>query len=160
MTEGMHLTGSCHCKRITFSLESRTPVPFMECYCSICRKTAGGGGFAINLGGDAETLVVQGKEHMRVYHARMPDGTTSQAERTFCGHCGSALWLFDLRWPDLVHPLASAIDTDLPEAPEHVRLMLKYKPAWVPVPDDGARLFDEYPAESLEEWHRRHHLEA
>jgi hypothetical protein len=27
-----------------------SPVPFLHCHCSICRKTAGGGGYAINLG--------------------------------------------------------------------------------------------------------------
>jgi hypothetical protein len=43
------LNGSCHCKAVRFSLESETPYPYMHCYCSICRKTAGGGGFAVNI---------------------------------------------------------------------------------------------------------------
>ena len=46
----MHLHGSCHCGAVTFSLNSAHPYPFNICYCSICRKTAGGGGYAINLG--------------------------------------------------------------------------------------------------------------
>ena len=29
----------------------------------------------------------------------------SPAERNFCGICASCLWLWDPRWPDLVHPL-------------------------------------------------------
>ena len=48
----MHLDGSCHCGSVKFSVRSAEPYPFMRCYCSICRKTAGGGGFAINLGAD------------------------------------------------------------------------------------------------------------
>jgi hypothetical protein len=32
----------------------------MQCYCSICRKTAGGGGYAINIMGQAATLQVSG----------------------------------------------------------------------------------------------------
>ena len=39
----MLLKGSCHCGAVRFSLNSRTPYPYMRCYCSICRKTGGGG---------------------------------------------------------------------------------------------------------------------
>ena len=56
----MLLEGSCHCGAVRFSLRSRHPYPFNLCYCSICRKTTGGGGFAINLGGDHATLEVDG----------------------------------------------------------------------------------------------------
>ena len=45
----MKLEGSCHCGAVRFSVETHAPYPFMRCYCSICRKTAGSGGFAINL---------------------------------------------------------------------------------------------------------------
>jgi hypothetical protein len=65
------------------------------------------------------------------------------------------LWLFDPRWSELVHPFASAIDSDLPVPPSRVHLMLRYKPAWVEPrigPDD--QCFDEYTEQSIEEWHR------
>ena len=74
----MHLDGSCHCGAVTFSLESRSPVPFMHCHCSICRKTAGSGGFAINLGGDAATLKVRGRKHLA-----SPRGAVYDLERIF-----------------------------------------------------------------------------
>jgi hypothetical protein len=107
----MRLEGSCHCCAVRFALDSRHPYPFNLCYCSICRKTAGGGGFAINLGGAAASLQVTGREQVRVYHARLDDEgrAASPAERHFCGQCGSALWLWDPRWPELIHPFASAI---------------------------------------------------
>ncbi len=70
----MLLEGSCHCGAVRFRVESREPAPFMYCYCSICRKTAGGGGFAINLGADADSLETEGEEHISVYHARMDRG--------------------------------------------------------------------------------------
>jgi len=158
----MRLEGSCHCKKVVFSLVSQTPCPFMQCYCSICRKTAGSGGFAINLGGEAKSLQVTGKEHIRVYHARMDDGdgnvTTSQAERHFCGHCGSALWLWTKQSPELIHPHASAIDTPLPIPPKRVHMMLKYAANWVDRAHSDDQNFEEYPAESLQQWHQRHHL--
>ena len=60
------LSGSCHCGAVRFSVFSRAAVPFMRCYCSICRKTAGGGGYAINLSGESATLKVEGEEHVAV----------------------------------------------------------------------------------------------
>jgi hypothetical protein len=157
----MHLEGSCHCGAVRFSLESPTPVPYQRCYCSICRKTQGGGGFAINLGGDARSLQVEGRESLAIYHARGPEHDpegVSHGERAFCSTCGSHLWNYDPDWPELIHPFASAIDTPLPPAPEHVDLMLAYKPDWVAVPDGQGARFEIYPEESLEDWHRRHGL--
>ena len=154
----MHLEGSCHCGAVQFSLEAYAPVPYLRCYCSVCRKTAGGGGFAINLGGLADSLVVKGDEAITVFHAII-DGEHSRTERRFCSRCGSALWAWDPRWPELVHPFASAIDTPLSEAPEIVHIMLESKPTWVRVDDAGSETCHElYPSESLEEWHQRHGL--
>jgi hypothetical protein len=42
--------------------------------------------------------------------------------------CGSALWVWDPRWPELVHPFASAIDTELPVPPKRNHMMLSSKP--------------------------------
>lgn len=157
----MRLEGSCHCGAVTFSLQSAHPYPFNLCYCSICRKTAGGGGFAVNLGGEYSTLSIQGSEAVRVYQATMTDsvsGETKQspAQRNFCALCGSALWVWDPRWPELVHPFASAIDTPLPEPPERTHLMLSYAPKWVqPCIAENDQQFGEYPQESIAEWHQR-----
>lgn len=168
----MMLEGSCHCGKVRFRVESSEPYPFMLCYCSICRKTAGGGGFAINLGADVNTLEVEGEENVSVYHARMDrsgddeaeipgleDAPRSPAGRRFCKNCGSHLWLFDPRWPELVHPHASAIDTPLPEPPERNHIMLDFAASWPEVPNgENEHRFTRGPGESLEEWHRRHGL--
>lgn len=161
----MELSGSCHCQRVRFRCVSIHPYPFNLCYCSICRKTAGGGGYAINLSGDARTLAVEGAEHKRIYHARLVDPDTgavrnSRSERHFCGHCGSALWVFDPEWPGLLHPFASAIDSELPVPPERTHLMLNSRASWVPInagPLD--KQFPGYPNESIAAWHQRLGLE-
>ncbi|MWJ28394.1 GFA family protein [Halomonas sp. ZH2S] len=154
----MLLEGSCHCGSVHFSLESPHPYPYQRCYCSICRKTAGGGGYAINLSGRAETLEVQGSEHKRVYHALI-EGEPSVGERHFCGNCASALWVYDPRWPELIHPFASALDSDLPIPPERVHLLLNSKANWVEVDArDNDKCFDTAPEESIAEWHERRGL--
>lgn len=148
-----------------FTLRSAHPYPFNLCYCSICRKTAGGGGYAINLGGEYSTLQVQGEEKITIYRANLlneDNGTVEQslAQRYFCRVCGSALWIWDPRWPALVHPFASAIDSDLPVPPERTHLMVAYKASWVELRAGRSdKVFDEFPNESIAEWHRRLELE-
>ena len=157
----MQLEGSCHCQAVRFSLQSEHPYPFNLCYCSICRKTSGGGGYAINLSGNNETLQIEGRENVRVYQALIqstPDEKPekSSAQRHFCGLCGSPLWLWDPRWPELVHPLASAIDTSLPKPPERTHLLTDSRAPWVEVRADAQdKLFEGYPDESIAEWHER-----
>lgn len=159
----MRLDGSCHCGAIHFLLESPAPYPYMHCHCTICRKTAGSGGYAINLGGLAASLKVRGKKHLSVYHAVLREpgrrATRSPAGRHFCSLCGSALWLWDPRWPDLIHPHASAIDTPLPRPPEVVEAALDFAAPWVDVPRGKGHVACRlWPEESLHDWHRRHHL--
>ena len=160
----MELKGSCHCQAVRFTLESKHPCPFMLCYCSICRKTNGSGGYGINLSGEFNTLKIEGKENLSVYRARMTDASggthQSNGERSFCKHCGSGLWAWSPDWPDLVHPFASAIDTELPPAPEQTHILLGSRANWVPLhlgPDDKS--FDAYPDESIADWHKRLGLE-
>ena len=155
----IRLKGGCRCGAVAFSLESHTPHPYQLCYCTICRKTAGGGGYAINIMGTAESLAVTGRRTLRVYRAEIRDAAghceTSSGERHFCARCASALWMSDPQWPELVHPFASAIDTDLPVPPSRVHLMLRYKASWVvPVVGPDDRTFDEYPEQSIEDWHK------
>lgn len=157
------LEGSCRCGAVSFSVQSHTPHPYQLCYCSICRKTAGGGGFAINIMGDAGTLKVQGRGAIGIFHAQIEkEGghcETSSGERNFCTRCGTALWMYDPAWPELMHPFASAIDSDLPVPPSKVHLMLDFKPGWV-VPQIGAEdaSFARYPEDSIEDWHRKRGL--
>jgi hypothetical protein len=157
----MLLQGSCSCESVKFSVRSLHPYPFNLCYCSICRKTAGGGGYAINLGGDSATLQVDGREHVRIYQAHIRDERTgerqrSAAQRNFCGICGSALWIWDPSWPELVHPFASAIDTPLPSPPERAHLMLAFRAPWVEVrADPQDKQYAHYPEESIAAWHER-----
>jgi hypothetical protein len=156
----MHLAGSCQCGKVRFHVESETPYPYMFCYCSICRKTAGGA-FGCNVMGKRDTLAVTGGQHLRCHHAIIRDPgkrpVRSEGERWFCGACGTHLYLLDARWPEGVWPNAGAIDTPLPPPPERVHIMIRYKPAWVPVCDPGPH-FKEYPRLSIADWHAQHGL--
>lgn len=159
----MILEGSCHCGAVRFAVESHTPYPYMRCYCSICRKTQGGSGYAINIMGEADTLKVTGRRRLRVYRARIADNQgrkrPSPARRYFCGSCGSALWLHDPRWAQWVYPFASAIDTPLPRTRETQHVLLNYAPSWVEIPRRKRdRYFREFPREAIIDWHKKRGL--
>jgi len=158
----MLLKGSCHCGAVRFSVRTRHPYPFMHYYCSICRKTAGAGGYAINIASDNTTLEVEGEENITIYHARIqnpedPKPYISKGERRFCRHCGSFLWVYDPDYPELMHPFASAIDTDLPQPPERVHIMLDFAASWVEVPPEGPNdhQYRRYPNKSIADWHEK-----
>jgi hypothetical protein len=152
------LEGSCHCGAVHFTVRSHTPQPYMHCYCSICRKTAGGGGYAINIMAEAKTLKVTGKKYLSYYRAKIAEGgkqAHSPARRHFCKRCGSALFISDPRWPKWLYPHASAIDSELPKPKELHHIMLDSKSGWVDVPGGRKhRKFREYPDQSIADWHK------
>ncbi|MEA3276151.1 MAG: GFA family protein [Pseudomonadota bacterium] len=161
----MEIEGSCYCGHVEFSAVSHTPCPYMRCYCSMCRKTAGGGGYAINIMAAADTLAIEGKEYVAVHDNWVDDEDHPGALKRgpgkgyYCRDCGSALWAADPRWPQWVYPFASAVDTPLPRPPELVHIMLDFVAPWVEVPSgEGHRHFSRYPDESIEDWHKRHGL--
>ena len=160
----MKLAGSCHCRAVNFTIESHTPYPYLRCYCSICRKTAGGGGYAINIMGIAESLSVRGRKSVGVFRARIRDGkggrgSLSPGRRHFCTKCGSALWVSDPRWAQWVYPFASAIDTPLPKPAEVQEMMLDFAAPWCAIPAGrGHRHFREYPKEGIADWHAKRGL--
>ncbi|CAO3657476.1 unnamed protein product [Mucor hiemalis] len=156
----MELKGSCHCEKVSFKVLSHTPAPFMYCYCSICRKCQGGGGYAINIMGKYDTLeILTGKEHLKGYQA-LRDKEKNELGgniRYFCTECGSHLYAYDKKYKEFVYPFASAIDTPLPKVnpqSEAYHIMQKSKANWVSVPSSAQHTFNEYPDCSLEEWHK------
>ena len=90
----LDVDASCRCGSVRFVCQSHTPVPYQRFYCSICRKTAGGGGFAINIGANSKSLQVDGEK---------------AGNRGSCTACGAALWLFSPERPELIHPFASVV---------------------------------------------------
>jgi len=158
----MLIEGSCHCGKVRYRARSRHPSPYMRCYCSICRKAGGGGGYSINTEADADSLEVEGKQHVKIFRAMVErDGKLEKSahQRHFCGECGCHLWAFHPQWPELIHPVAGSLDTELAPPPAHVHIMLGSKAAWVEVEGKpGDVRFDRYPEKSIADWHDDHGL--
>ncbi|PGH27390.1 hypothetical protein AJ80_00868 [Polytolypa hystricis UAMH7299] len=155
----MTLNGSCQCGGVEFTLQSHTPVPYQLCACSICRKIGGYSG-SVNLGGIASTLTVhKGQDLVKKYTAvkarGLPTESMCSSIRNFCSNCSTMLWLWDHHWPELIHPFASAIDTELPVPEEMVCIMNGSKPAWVRWPEGKKSVHETYGETGLDEWHKK-----
>lgn len=85
-----------------------------------------------------------------------PNEELCSSERNFCSNCSTMLWVWDHHWPELIHPFASAIDTELPVPDEMVCIMESSKPAWARWPEGKKSVHTVYGGDSLEEWHKRH----
>jgi hypothetical protein len=138
---------------------SETPVPFLFCFCSICRKT-GGAAFGCNVMGIRDTLEVTGTRSLRFFNARVREAgkrtVVSEAKRWFCAACGTHLYLTDDRWPTGVWPYVSAIDTPLPVPARPISMMTRFRPKWVPswMLSHGPK-YARYPDLSVAGWHER-----
>lgn len=102
-----------------------TRCPCQRCYCSICRKSAGGG-YAINIMGVSASLQRHGRRAIRMRHAVI-DGKARPSG--ISAVLAARRWVSDRHWPELIDPFASAIETPLPATPAtiHIRLRGRHK---------------------------------
>ena len=158
----MKLEGSCACGDVMFVVESQTPYPYRYCYCKRCRKTQGGIGAQVSVLAVADTLVIQGREHISVFEIKSapePNAPATDISLHFCKGCGSHLFMTQALWPDDVYLSASAVDTPLPIPPEIYHVNVGEAAAWINVPAGAGHIhFEELERESPIEWHRRHGL--
>ena len=159
----MQLEGSCHCGKVRYSVDSNTPYPFSRCYCSTCRKLNGGGGYTVNIMAEAPTMNIEGAEHLSVYRSALNDRGMYEEDglgfsrRSFCKHCGTMMWNANPNHGDWIYLFASAVDTPLPAPPEVRHTMVKHKAPWIEL-SDSEQQFDQYPDESIEDWHKNRGL--
>ncbi|KAJ2897307.1 hypothetical protein GGI21_000084 [Coemansia aciculifera] len=157
----LHLKGSCHCGAVAFEVDTIAPVPFMRCYCSICRKTSGGGGYTVNILGQSSTLrITQGADVVKSYRAVKDKSAAVPVlcqDRFFCPTCASYLWARAEEWPEWIYPYASAIDSELPTPKATASIMLGSAAKWADPRElrkAEDEVFEEYPTYSLEQWHK------
>ena len=68
--------------------------------------------------------------------------TSAEGWRYFCKLCGSHLWTWAPSSPGEINPVASAIDTPLPEdLPERQYIFMKDKAPWVSILQDPSQSF-------------------
>lgn len=125
--------GTCLCHAIHFRIDGAT-LWCAHCHCSMCRR-AHGAPFVTWVGaGEEDFSIVTGKRALRWY------ASSNDAERGFCGECGSTLLFRSRRWPGEIHVALANFDEPIDREPEaHV-----YYDSHVP----WATLADDLPKKS------------
>ena len=106
----------------------------------------------------AMRLIPYPRKYTAIKDRGTPNEERCTSKRSFCSNCSTMLWVWDYHWPELIHPFASAIDTELPAADEMVCIMEGSKPAWARWPEGKKTVHESYSGSSLEEWHKKHEL--
>ena len=146
-------SGQCLCGKVAFEID--VPARWAWHDHSAGSRRAHGAAYATYVGSWRKRFrVTSGQGAITRYEDK-----ATKTVRSFCKHCGTPLWVSDEQWPELVHPFASAIDTELPKAPSSVHLLLRDKASWVE-PQIGLNddRFEGYPELSIEDWHKKYGL--
>jgi hypothetical protein len=98
----MNASGGCLCGRVTFTAQEVEP-HFHACHCTMCRRWAGGPGFAAAVG----SVSFQGEQNLSRFDS------SEWADRGFCAHCGSNLF-YHLKQPDRYILWLGAFDDPAP----------------------------------------------
>lgn len=101
------IEGSCLCGAVRFAIDGAMS-GVVTCYCSMCRKAAGGaaGAFFVAL---RKAVTWQGEEYLAVYRS------SPALERSFCSRCGTAMTGANLiTSDDTIILAANALDGDTP----------------------------------------------
>jgi len=95
------------------------------------------------------------REYIAIKDRGTPRAQKCTSQRSFCSNCSSMLWLWDHHWPELIHPFASAIDTELPVPEEMVCVRGDSKPKWMRWPEGKKSVHEGFNGEtSIEGWHK------
>lgn len=91
---------------MAYPFEFRRPFLHAEhCNCQMCRK-AHGAAFSTNALASAESLHIQGKEHLSAYRS------SPNREKLFCSKCGSQLFIKRLNAPETMIVTLGTVDGD------------------------------------------------
>lgn len=103
------LHGRCLCGAVRFRVEAPT-LWCAHCHCTMCRH-AHGAAFVTWVGSAADRATIEGAA-LR-WHASSPE-----AERGFCGTCGSPLFFRSSRWPGELHIVRANFEGPIDREPQ------------------------------------------
>lgn len=101
----MH-AGSCLCRNVAYEIDGELS-DFGQCHCRSCRK-ASGSAFGANAGVDrAAFRLLSGADTLREFES------SPGKVRVFCSRCGSPIYAYLTRTPDVLRIRLGSLDTPL-----------------------------------------------
>ena len=98
----MKYTGSCHCKKVTFSVETANKIEVENCNCSICHKS----GFLHLIVPKTKFEIISGEDNLSTYTFN-----TGIAQHYFCKTCGIKPFYIPRSNPDGIDINVNCLDT-------------------------------------------------
>ena len=129
------LTGGCGCGAVRFEIDQPL-VGAVYCHCTRCQRRTGTGAAATALLRPGSLRILQGAELLRDWR---PAGG---APKTFCSHCGSAVFARDRDSDEIAFVRLGAFDGDPGVRPLY-RQYVNYAAVWEKTPDDGLPRYGE-----------------
>ncbi len=118
----MKLAGGCHCGAIRYEVEG-DPLTHALCHCSDCRRHAGAPVVGWTMYAETALRVTRGVP--KIY------ASSQQAQRHFCGDCGTGLFYYNPEGlPGIVDIQSATYDS--PEAvPARIQIQVAERIAWM-----------------------------
>jgi hypothetical protein len=123
------ITGGCGCGAVRFEL-TEPPVSAAYCHCTRCQRRTGTAASASARVAPDSVRIVQGEDKLRGW---TPEGGRT---KTFCGECGSAVFIQDPADGAIAGVRMGAFDED-PGVRPSARQFVAYAAPWEPIPEDG-----------------------
>jgi hypothetical protein len=123
------ITGGCGCGAVRFEL-TELPASAVYCHCTRCQRRTGTAASASARVVPGSVRIVQGEDKLRGW---TPEGGRT---KTFCGECGSAVFIQDPADGAIAGVRMGAFDED-PGVRPSARQFVAYAAPWEPIPDDG-----------------------
>jgi hypothetical protein len=135
-TPQIPIRGGCMCEAVRFDL-SEPPLGALYCHCKRCQRRTGTGVSVTALTAPGSFRIAAGEELVSTY-----DPGDGGYLKSFCSHCGSALYTSDPEDPSRLAVRMGSFDGD-PGVRPLAHQFVRYAAAWAPVPDDGLPRFEE-----------------
>jgi len=117
--------GGCLCGAVRYVITLPT-LWCAHCHCSQCRRFHGAGYVTWTGVPEDRFQVAQGQEHLRWYQS------SAEAQRGFCGQCGSSLLFRSQRWPGEMHITVASLEGEIDQKPQ-ANVFYSTHVDWVPV---------------------------
>lgn len=132
--------GSCLCGAVTYQATQELS-DFGYCHCRSCQK-ASGSAHAANAGVERRYFELHDPEEL----VREFESSAGKF-RTFCSRCGSPLYAYLAKTPDLIRIRLGSLDTAFTKKPR-AHTFVKQKAPWHAI-SDGLPQFDEWASKDV-----------
>ena len=124
--------GACFCEAVQYEIEMPTRM-CVHCHCTMCRRLHGSAYTTWVILPSRQLHILSGKEKLTHY------ASSDHGSRDFCSVCGSELFGWSTRTPDLAYTVLANLEGEIDRDPE-AHLGFDTRVPWVAIDDDLPRI--------------------